>query len=62
MTEARVLKIMNELHDAGYAVAIWTPEELAKAPPDVSANDIECRMIESGWDLIGNYEPDLDDI
>lgn len=36
------------LRDRGYAVIIWTPEELRDAPP----GRVEDRCIEQGWDTI----------
>jgi len=39
---------MNELRDAGYAVIVWTPEELRGA----SARRVEDRSIELGWEVI----------
>lgn len=47
MTEEE-LKVVRGLRDKGYAVIIWTPEELKNAPID----DVESRSIELGWDII----------
>lgn len=42
------LKLIQELRIKGFAVTIFTPEELRGASPD-SVEDI---MIERGWDVI----------
>lgn len=40
------------LRDNGYAVIIWTPEELAGAP----VHKVEDACIESGWDAIDYFK------
>lgn len=42
------LTALRQLRDKGYAIAIFTPEELSGAPVD----DIEDRMVSEGWDAI----------
>ena len=42
------LNVIRELTDQGYAVIIWTPEELGNA----SVKDIQDRSIELGHDII----------
>ena len=37
-----------ELRDSGYAVIVWTPDELRTADPGA----VEDRSIELGWDVI----------
>lgn len=37
-----------ELRNRGYAVIVWTPDELRAADP----GDVEDRSIELGWDVI----------
>ena len=41
------------LRDNGYAVIIWTPEELREANP----TKVEDRSIELGWEVIGDMQP-----
>ena len=43
-----VMDVFNSLRDKGYAVVIFSPEELGSAPPE----DVEDRLIELGWDAI----------
>jgi|DEB3_MinimDraft_2_1074329.scaffolds.fasta_scaffold39906_2 hypothetical protein len=47
MTKEQIETIAQLRHD-GYAVIIWTPEELDSAPP----HKVEDRSIELGWDII----------
>ena len=44
-------KTVGELRDEGYAVIIWTPEELGDCPVD----EIEDISIERGWEVIGHH-------
>lgn len=39
-----------ELRDAGYAVAVFKPEELGSA----DSSKVEDRMVEVGWDVIAS--------
>lgn len=39
---------IQKLREQGYAVIVWTPEELGGAPP----RKVEDRSIELGWDVI----------
>ena len=41
-------KVIDELRDQGYAVAIFTPNELNFARPD----RVEDEMVSSGWEAI----------
>ena len=41
-------KTVQDLRDEGYAVILWTPEELG----DCSTDTIEDRSIEHGWVII----------
>ena len=43
---------IQELRNAGYAVVIWTPEELG----DVNPRRVEDRSIELGYDVIENLK------
>jgi hypothetical protein len=45
------------LRAKGYAVIIWTPEELAGA----SRNRVEDRLVELGWEVIADLKPESDD-
>ena len=42
------IKILNELTFAGYAVVVWTPEEIG----DLNPRKIEDRVIELGNEVI----------
>lgn len=46
-------KALQELYNKGFAVAIFTPNELQ----GVEAYDVEVAMVKSGWDTI-NYIKD----
>lgn len=48
---------IDELRHAGFAVIIWTPDELGEASP----RRVEDRLTELGWDVIsdlGGPSPD----
>ena len=45
-------KTVGELRSNGYAVIIWTPEELGDCPVD----EIEDISVERGWEVINNYQ------
>ena len=45
-------KIIDELREQGYAVTIFTPEELG----DVSADSVEDDMVSSGWNTINELK------
>jgi len=47
-------RIMRQLRNEGYAVIIWSPEELAGASPD----RVQDRLIELGWDVIDALQGD----
>jgi hypothetical protein len=52
--------VVSELRSRGYAVIIWTPEELAGA----SRKHVEDRSVELGWQVINDLKdmgPDSDD-
>ena len=42
------LNALRQLRDEGYAIVVFTPDELGDACPD----DVESRLIELGWDVI----------
>lgn len=56
MTEEEV-KIIRSLRDKGYAIAIFTPEELRNAP----SYKIEDNMVDSGWRAIDYWDTDEED-
>lgn len=49
-TEDEIKTFMERLEDAGFAVAIFTPEEIG----DADIGDVEDQMIQAGWDVIGD--------
>lgn len=51
MTEAQRAAIQALRHD-GYAVIIWTPDEVGTANP----RKVEDRQIEMGWDVISDLQ------
>lgn len=53
MTEEQ-RKAIDELRHAGYAVIVWTPEEVGTANP----RKVEDRSIELGWDVINDLGSD----
>ena len=48
---------INELRDAGYAVVIFTPEELNGADPE----RVEDNLVSTGWDIISIHAQDSDE-
>ena len=46
-------RIIRELMNEGYAVIVWSPEELEGA----SAKHVQDRSIEVGWDIIAALKP-----
>jgi len=53
MTEQQ-LSVLRELHQAGYAVCVFTPDEMENS----SQEDIEDAMTEAGWNSINlSWEP-----
>lgn len=42
------------LRERGFAVIVWTPEELRNAVP----HKVEDRLIELGWDVIDMLQPE----
>lgn len=45
---AEDLTLLRKLRNEGWAVVLFTPEELE----DTAPTDVEDRMIERGWDVI----------
>lgn len=56
LTEAE-LDIIRGIRDRGFAIAIFTPEELGNVPAD----HIEDGMIECGWEAIQTLQKDWSD-
>jgi len=59
MLNQNEVKFLRELRIRGYAVVVFTPDELAGASQDT----VEDLMIQRGWDAIEdlkdpNYEPE----
>lgn len=48
---------VRELRDLGYAVIIWTPEELKNVSPKI----VEDRSIELGWEIINDLTEEAKD-
>lgn len=46
------LELIQQLRTLGYAVIIWTPEEVRNANPV----RVEDRLIELGWDVIADLQ------
>ena len=46
------IKTLRQLRHEGYAVIVWTPEELKDAP----ASHVEDRSIELGHDIISDLQ------
>jgi hypothetical protein len=49
---AEQTKVVRELRHAGYAVIVWTPDEVGTANP----RKVEDRSISLGWDVIGDLK------
>ena len=47
-------RIMRQLHNEGYAVVVWTADELKGADPE----HVQDRLIELGWDVIDTLQGD----
>ena len=45
-------EVLQELRHQGYAVIVWSPEELDSANP----RRVEDRSVELGWDIIGGLK------
>lgn len=50
------MKAIRELRDLGYAVCIFTPEELNGAKP----HKVEDELVSAGWDIIDNLATEED--
>lgn len=47
MTDEQI-KMIRDLRNQGYAISIFTPEELGNAPSEA----VEDAMVSNGWDAI----------
>ena len=48
--------VIRKFRDAGYALTIFSPEELRGAP----AGDFEDRMVELSWEVIDSLAKEID--
>ena len=53
MTEEH-MEVIRELRDLGYAVCIFTPEELRGTKP----HKVEDELVSAGWDIIDSLVED----
>lgn len=51
------MKAIEELRTLGYAVVLFTPEELEEA----DAGRVEDRLVEVGWDVIFDLKPEAEE-
>ena len=51
---------VRELRDKGYAVIIWTPEEIENTPINV-LEDLRDLSIERGWEVIEQLKESSDE-
>jgi hypothetical protein len=56
MTESKIFELCVKMQRLGYAVVIFTPEELRGANPD----HVEDRLVELGWDVINDIAEDIE--
>jgi len=47
--------VIETLQDEGYAIIVWTPDELGDAPPF----RVEDRSIELGWEIIAQLNSEV---
>lgn len=52
------LDTLRSLRNRGYAVIVWTPDELQEA----DAQRVEDRSIELGWDIIATLQTDWEEL
>jgi hypothetical protein len=57
MTQEQI-NVLLTLKNQGYAVVLFSPEELEGAESDRVAD----RLVELGWDIISDLKPEADDI
>jgi hypothetical protein len=55
MTQEQIDQAIFALKDMGYAVVLFSPEELEGAESD----RVEDRLIELGWDVIYDLKPEV---
>lgn len=56
MTESKVFELCVKMQRLGYAVVIFTPEELRGANPE----HVQDRLVELGWDVINDIAEDIE--
>jgi hypothetical protein len=56
MTESKIFELCVKMQRLGYAVVIFTPEELRGANPD----HVQDRLVELGWDVINDIAEDIE--
>lgn len=54
------MAVIRELRDSGYAVVVWTPEELQGANATRRERQLEDRSIELGYEIIECLKEDND--
>jgi hypothetical protein len=57
MTESKIFELCVKMQRLGYAVVIFTPEELRGANPE----HVQDRLVELGWDVIDTLATDAKD-
>ena len=58
MTQEQIDQALFALKDMGYAVVVFSPEELDGA----EADRVEDRLIELGWDIISDLKPETQEV
>jgi hypothetical protein len=56
MTESKIFELCVKMQRLGYAVVIFTPEELRGANPE----HVQDRLVELGWDVINDIAEDIE--
>ena len=51
-------KTLEELYDEGYAIVMFTPEELEGA----DSTSVENRLVELGWQIINDLKPNEEEL
>jgi hypothetical protein len=56
MTESKIFELCVKMQRLGYAVVIFTPEELRGANPE----HVQDRLVELGWEVINDVAEDIE--
>jgi hypothetical protein len=56
MTESKIFEFCVKMQRLGYAVVIFTPEELRGANPE----HVQDRLVELGWEVINDVAEDIE--